>query len=244
MSDPITQTSPDTKRGGGQVKIRKNRPQPSLRITSQEHTEEKNPDPKTRKTSKSRKPPPKVQENGKRKISSAVEGRKSAIHGGASKFIYVTLDPPSKRASQGYLQSPRTSCSSRRSRVARRRKRKLDRPRVVQNSNNIYPIRSCSRADFPEPLQTVVALVPKVSPVGKHGVAVSAKPIGVQYAAIAGCQKSLAVAARKLPLCRANRHPAVQAVGLAVLVRSAGPVAQTFVARKLKVHFPFPGWSG
>ena len=41
-------------------------------------------------------------------------------------------------------------------------------------------------------------------------------------------------------MCRANSHPAVQAVELAVLLRSAGPVARK--ARELKVHFPFPGW--
>ena len=63
-------------------------------------------------------------------------------------------------------------------------------------------------------MQTVAALVPKVSPVGKHGVVVvSAKPIGVRYAAIAGYQKSLAVTTTKLPLGRANSHPAVQTGG-------------------------------
>ena len=31
---------------------------------------------------------------------------------------------------------------------------------------------------------------------------------------------------------------------MAVLVRDAGPVAQNIVARKLKVHFPFSGWTG
>ena len=82
-----------------------------------------------------------------------------------------------------------------------------------------------SRADFPEPPQPVIALVPKMGPVGKHGVAVSAKPVGVREAAIAGCQKPFAVTPSKLPLCRADPHSAVQAVGLPVLVRGAGPVA-------------------
>ena len=41
---------------------------------------------------------------------------------------------------------------------------------------------------------------------------------------------------------RAISHPAVQEVGLAVLVRVAGPAAQFFVAIELKVHFPFPRW--
>ena len=48
----------------------------------------------------------------------------------ASKFINVTLDPPGKRAGDVKLQAPRTSYGSRRSRVARRGKRKFNRPRV------------------------------------------------------------------------------------------------------------------
>ena len=56
-------------------------------------------------------------------------------------------------------------------------------------------------------------------------------------------QESLAVVAKKFPLCTVNSQPAVQAVGLAVLVRIAHPVAQYLVAKKLEVHFPFPGWS-
>ena len=59
--------------------------------------------------------------------------RKSAIYNCASTFIHVLLDPPCKRASEVYLQAPRTSYSSRRSHVAHRGKKKLDRPRVIQN---------------------------------------------------------------------------------------------------------------
>ena len=55
-------------------------------------------------------------------------------------------------------------------------------------------------------------------------------------------QESLAVA-RKFSLCSTNSHSAVQAVGLAVLVRSAHPVAQYLVPKKLEVHFPLPGRS-
>ena len=73
-----------------------------------------------------------------------------------------------------------------------------------------------------------------MGPVRKHGVAVSAKPVGVRDAAIAGCQKPLAVTPRKLPMCLADSHSAVQAFRLAVLVRGAGSVAQTRVAKKLK----------
>ena len=52
--------------------------------------------------------------------------RKSAIYNCASTFIHVLLDPPCKRASEVYLQAPRTSYSSRRSHVARPRKTELD----------------------------------------------------------------------------------------------------------------------
>ena len=161
------------------------------------------------------------------------------MHGGALRLVYITLVPSCKPASQVCFQTPRTSYSSRRSRVEHRRKRKLDPPRVVQKPNQKYPIRWRSRGDFPEPPQTVVALVQNVGPFGKHSVAVSVKPIGVRYTAITGCQQPLTVTPRKLPLCRADSHPAVQVSGLAALVRGAGPVAPMFVARKLKVRFPF-----
>ena len=39
-------------------------------------------------------------------------------------------------------------------------------------------------------------------------------------------------------------HSAVEAVGLAVLVRGAGPITQYVGAREVKVHFPLPGGFG
>ena len=142
-----------------------------------------------------------------------------------------------------YLKTPSTSYSSTRSRVARRSKRKLDRPRVIQNAHQIYPIRSRARDDLPEPPQTIVALVPKVRSVGKHRGAVAAKPFCAGNASVTGRQESLAVAPRKFPLCSTNARPAVQAVGLAVLIQSAGPVARYVVAKNLEVHFSLPGRS-
>ena len=47
--------------------------------------------------------------------------------------------------------------------------------------------------------------------------------IGVRSAATLGRQEPLAVTPRKLPSCHANSHPAVQAVGSAVLVRGGRP---------------------
>ena len=167
----IPKPAPTLSRGVGRTKhAKKTSPTQPSKNKNQDHTEQKkNPTPKLGKKPKSTSSPPRVQENIKKTKWSAAEKRQSAMHGVTSIFICVTLDPPYKRAIQVYLQTPRTSYSSRRSRVARRRKRKLDRSRVVPKSNQIYPIRWCSRADFPEPPQTVVALVPNVDPVGKHG---------------------------------------------------------------------------
>ena len=99
---------------------------------------------------------------------------------------------------------------------------------------------SVAHADFPKPPQTVVVLVPKMISVGKHHGVVAAAPFCAKNATVTGRPESLAVTPRKFPLCRTNSHPAVQTVGLAVLIRSAGAVAQHLLARELKVHFPFP----
>ena len=79
--------------------------------------------------------------------------------------------------------------------------------------------------------------------VGKHRDAVAGKPFCVRNAAVAGRQETLAINPRKLPSCSTNSHPAVQTAGLAVLVRSAGRVAQYIAARDLELHFPRPGRS-
>ena len=110
-------------------------------------------------------------------------------------------------------------------------------PGSSKNSDLIHSIRGRSHVDFPEPPQTVVAVVPNMGPVGKLGDAVLAEPVGVPDAAVAGCQKPLVVTPRKLPLCRADSHSAVQAVHSAVLVRGAGPVAQT--SRGERAEGPF-----
>ena len=73
--------------------------------------------------------------------------------------------------------------------------------------------------------------------------AVAAKLFWTGNVAVTGRQESLAAAPGIFPLCSANSHPAMQAVGLAVLIRSADPVAQYLVAKMLEVHFPLPGRS-
>ena len=65
--------------------------------------------------------------------------------------------------------------------------------------------------------------------VGKHRGAAAANPFCARNAVVAGRLKALAVTPRKFLLCSTSSHPAVQTVVLAVLVRSAGPVAQYFV---------------
>ena len=105
----------------------------------------------------------------------------------------------------------------------------------------MYPLLRRARADLPKPTQAVVAFAPKVGSVEKHRGAVAAKPFCVRNTAVTGRQESLAVALRKLSLCSTNSDPAVQAVGLAVLIRNVGPVAQHIVEEKLEVLFPLPG---
>ena len=65
----------------------------------------------------------------------------------------------------------------------------------------------------------------------------------MRHAAVAGREETLAVTPRKFPLCTTNSHLALQTVGLAVLIRSTGPVSQNLVERELGVHFPLPGRS-
>ena len=119
----------------------------------------------------------------------------------------------------------------------------LHHPPGHLKTNQVYPIRSRADADLPKPPQTIVALVPKVGSVGKHRGVVAAKSFCARNAAVPGRQETLAVTARKFPLHSTNSHPAVQTVGLAVLIRSAGPVAQYLVARELEAHFLLPGRS-
>ena len=78
----------------------------------------------------------------------------------------------------------------------------------------IGPGSSINRTEYTPSVVVLTLIIPSHhrpwSPL--HGVAVSAKPIGVRYAASAGFQETLALTPTKLPLCRAYPHPAVQAV--------------------------------
>ena len=112
-SGPITQTSPDTERGGRQDRIRENHPRPSPRKknqinkqtnkqTTKEHTCQRKPRPENSENGNKLKnyPPESRKTSSEKKSRTTAEKRKSAIHGGASRFVYVTLDPPCKCASQ------------------------------------------------------------------------------------------------------------------------------------------------
>ena len=105
-------------------------------------------------------------------------------------------------------------------------------------------IRRRTRAEFSKPPQPIVALVPNVGSLGEHRVAVAAEPLHAWDKSVARRQETLSVVPGELTLCRTNPHPAVKAVGLAVLVRSAGPITQNVGARELEVHFPLPGRFG
>ena len=76
---------------------------------------------------------------------------------------------------------------------------------------------------------------------GEYRVAVAAKPLCAWDASVARRQTTVTVVLGKLILCRTNAHPVVKVVGLAVLVRSAGPKTQNVGARELEAYFPLPG---
>ena len=142
---PIAQTSPGTERGGGEDKVRKNHPQPSPRNKTNKpgtHQAETAPDPTTRKTSRSR--TNHATKSRKTSRKNEMECSREAKANYPRWRLEIRLryaGSPSKHASQANLQTPRSPYSFYRSRVARLRKRKLDRSRVVQKSNQIYSIR-------------------------------------------------------------------------------------------------------
>ena len=88
----------------------------------------------------------------------------------------------------------------------------------------------CANADFFKPPQADIGFVPKMGPTGEHRGAAVAYPVSARHAAVATCQETFAVSTGKLPLCSFNAHLTIQAVGLAVLVRSARPVEQDLLA--------------
>ena len=81
------------------------------------------------------------------------------------------LGSPREGAGDVDLKAPRTSYGPRQRRVARRRERKLNLPRLVQKSDQTYPVRSRARADLPKPPQPIVALVPNVGFLREYCVA-------------------------------------------------------------------------
>ena len=110
----------------------------------------------------------------------------------------------------------------------RREERELDRPRVVHTSHQVYYMLRRTRVELSKPSQPIVALVIDMGPLGDHRVAGAAMPLRTWDANIAWRQKTFVVLPGKLTLYRASAHPAVKAVVLAVLVRSAGPITHQY----------------
>ena len=125
------------------------------------------------------------------------------------------MDPPRERAGYVNLQAPRISYGPRAGLVARREKRELDRPWVVQNSGQVYPIFRRNRTNFSTPPQPIVTLVPNVGSLGEHRVAVAAEPLRAWGSNVAWRQKTLLVVPGELTVRRTNPHPAVKVVGCA-----------------------------
>ena len=115
----------------------------------------------------------------------------------------------------------------------RRRERRLDGPGWSKTrtrytlSSVVLSLISPSHHNPPSPL------APNVGFLGEHRVAVAVKSLRAWDASVALRQKTLAVVPGKLTLCRTNAHPAVKTFGLAVLVRSSGPITQNVDAREL-----------
>ena len=70
---------------------------------------------------------------------------------------------------------------------------------------------------------------------------VATEPIGARNTSVARRLETFPVVAGELALCRPDPHSAVEAVGLAVLVRGAGPITQGVGAGEVEVHFPLSG---
>ena len=107
----------------------------------------------------------------------------------------------------------------------------------------IGPGSSKKRTKYTPFVVALALILPSVQKPSLHRGAVAAERFCARNAAVAVCQESLAIARRTFPLCSTNSHPAVQAIGLALLIRSARTVTQYLVAKKLEVHFPVPGRS-
>ena len=98
------------------------------------------------------------------------------------------LDPPREGAVDLDLKIPRASYSPRRCRVARRREKKFNRPRVVQNSDQIHPAFSRTRVDFPKPPQPIVVFAPNVGSRREYCVVEAVNSLCACGASVAGRQ--------------------------------------------------------
>ena len=124
---------------------------------------------------KSARKSPKTQEKGKERIIECSGDAEISYSRRCLEICRRYAEAPVAHALAKYLCRHRKPLAAPVEAVRRAGERgSLISPGSSKNLNQTYPIRRCSRADFPKPPQTVVVLAPKVSPVGKHGVAVPA----------------------------------------------------------------------
>ena len=81
-------------------------------------------------------------------VSSAAALKNQLITAAPLESSTLRWTPPRERAGYVNLKAPRTSYGPRGGRVARREKRELERPRIVQNLGEGYPILRRTRTDF------------------------------------------------------------------------------------------------
>ena len=81
---------------------------------------------------------------------------------------------------------PRISYGPGRNRIARRRKRKLNQPWVVQMSDEVYPVLSRTRTDFRQASHRIVVHVPTVGSIREYCVAKATDPLHARDASAAG----------------------------------------------------------
>ena len=119
----------------------------------------------------------------------AAAAGKPTRHDRVSMVMYVTLNPPWEGDVDADLKIPRASYGSRRSRVTRRRVKKLNQPRVDRTTDTIHPAFSRTRTDFPKPPLPIVILVLNLGSLREYCVADAANALCARDTNVAGHQK-------------------------------------------------------
>ena len=141
-----------------------------------------------------------------------------------------------------HLLTPRAANGSKSRSVPSRRKRELDRSRVVQKTNYKLSRSWSVRGIFSEAPKIILTLVPEVGGDEQDSVTESAGPHLVIDVAVSGRQETGALVAGELALSGTHAHTAVHLVRLSKLQGRAGPVFEDVLASVEEVRFAFPGW--